>query len=879
MAVSRLVKGGWTCFLAVAFALCSTGVAAAVPTITTTATTATTAPHRSSTRAASVASAAGEAAVFTPVTARRLLDASSASGTGATAARGTTRLKVTGTAGVPSTGVSTVVLTVAASRPAVNGYLSVYADGTTRPLASNVNFAAGITVADQVYAPVGADGMVSIYNGSSGALQLVVDLGGYFTTQSVGAPGAFVTTTPTRILDTSAAGGGGAVGARDTRSVTVLGRGPVPGSGVAAVVLTLAAVAPGSSGYRSVYRDGDVRPATSNVNFGRGSSTANLVIAPLGTDGKVAVYNGSSGATRLVADVAGYLLSGTPSVPGAFVATTPTRILTLLPVAREAEARLGTNISPAVPPDGVSAAVLNVNVSAATARGYATVFPAGAARLATSNLNFTPAATTSGMVAVPTGDDPDGGPEAAGGPWLYNGSSGSVRVTVDAFGYYLAPPGVGAISGTATDSATSHGVGGVNVIAYTEDEDNPDQDAKLNSTTTTAADGSYLLPNLWSGQQYWVCFDTRLTTGTAAFTGYSAQCYNRVPWPSPGNFVDDPGADLLISVTTGVTTTGIDASLNPIAEGGLAGTVTTTGGAPIANVSVAITSPDGVFVVDASSDSSGRYAVSTLPAGSYNVCFHATAAPAAQDPYSYVDQCLPSPVTVTVGDVTRADAELVAAGGISGHIRTASGATDDWSSVALYDHTGVQVGYDNPARDGGYTFSDLAPGNYSLCFNAGDPDESPPYGYVSQCYRGVAWESLYGPPAGTTTVTVRAGATTTGVDATLATAGVLSGKVTNADGAGLQNVGVTVFDPMNRVVAGSATNDGTFTFLGLTPAVNYTVCFDGSTTEDPSVSYANQCWKGVPWNGEGSPPPSGTTPVTVTAGAIHSGLDVILTRS
>ena len=221
---------------------------------------------------------------------------------------------------------------------------------------------------------------------------------------------------------------------------------------------------------------------------------------------------------------------------------------------------MGTHISPPIPPQGTSAAVLNVNVSGATASGYVTVFPAGAGqRPATSNLNFTAATTASGMVAVPIPiDDPDGEGNYLGGPWLYNGSTGSMLVTVDAFGYYLAPPGAGAISGLATDSTTGHGVGGVNVVAYTEVLNNDEQDWKLNSTTTTAADGSYLLPNLWSGQSYWICFDTRLTTGTEAFTGYSAQCYNDAAWPSPGRFSDDPGADL-ISVTTGHTrlTTGM----------------------------------------------------------------------------------------------------------------------------------------------------------------------------------------------------------------------------------------------------------------------------------------------------------------------------------
>jgi len=36
----------------------------------------------------------------------------------------------------------------------------------------------------------------------------------------------------------------------------------------------------------------------------------NLVVVPVGADGKVALFNGSTGSTQLVGDVAGYFRSG-----------------------------------------------------------------------------------------------------------------------------------------------------------------------------------------------------------------------------------------------------------------------------------------------------------------------------------------------------------------------------------------------------------------------------------------------------------------------------------------------------------------------------------------------------------------------------------------
>ena len=40
-----------------------------------------------------------------------------------------------------------------------------------------------------------------------------------------------------------------------------------------------------------------------------GQTVANLVVVPVGTDGNVMLFNGSPGATDLIADVVGYIKS------------------------------------------------------------------------------------------------------------------------------------------------------------------------------------------------------------------------------------------------------------------------------------------------------------------------------------------------------------------------------------------------------------------------------------------------------------------------------------------------------------------------------------------------------------------------------------------
>src|SRR5665648_485821 len=128
---------------------------------------------------------------------------------------------------------------------------------------------------------------------------------------AVSIPGGFTSLSPSRLLDTRAGVGApkAPVVAGRTVALQVAGRGGVPASGVSAVVLNVTVTAPTRAGYLTVYGDGTTRPLASNLNFIPAQMVPNLVIAPVGTNGKVALYNGSTGTVQLVADVAGYYRS------------------------------------------------------------------------------------------------------------------------------------------------------------------------------------------------------------------------------------------------------------------------------------------------------------------------------------------------------------------------------------------------------------------------------------------------------------------------------------------------------------------------------------------------------------------------------------------
>jgi hypothetical protein len=88
-----------------------------------------------------------------------------------------TELTVVNRAGVPS-GAATVVLNVTVTGPTGAGFVTVYPCGVTTPLASNLNFVAGATVANAAIVKVGSDGKVCLFN--SNATHLVVDVNGFF---------------------------------------------------------------------------------------------------------------------------------------------------------------------------------------------------------------------------------------------------------------------------------------------------------------------------------------------------------------------------------------------------------------------------------------------------------------------------------------------------------------------------------------------------------------------------------------------------------------------------------------------------------------------------------------------------------------------------
>lgn len=249
--------------------------------------------------------------VFTSLIPARLAEGR----TSAVRADKTEALKVEGRAGVPASGVAAVALTVTVSGQKRAGAITVYRDGSSRPTLANLNFEAGQPVSAVVVVRVGGDGKVDLYSGSAGTVDPAVYVSGYFTGGGSKFSGAFTALGPNRLLGTGTAAVRG--GARKTVTLAVAGRGGVPASGAAAIALTVTVSAPKRACAITAYADGSARPGSADLEFAAGQTVSGLVIARLGADGKVDLFNGSAGTVKLTGFVSGYfndVLSGVAKV-------------------------------------------------------------------------------------------------------------------------------------------------------------------------------------------------------------------------------------------------------------------------------------------------------------------------------------------------------------------------------------------------------------------------------------------------------------------------------------------------------------------------------------------------------------------------------------
>ena len=376
-----------------------------------------------------------DGSAYHPLRPARILDSRVAVGMPARLGPGASAtVQVTGQGGVPATGVSAVVLNVTVTEPTAGSFLTVWPSGEPRPLASNLNFVAGQTIPNAVMVKVGAGGRIDLFN-LAGSVHVIADVAGWYGPQAV-APGAtFTALPPARILDTRTGNGAPAarLGPGNVLPLQVTGRGGVPTSGVSAVVLNVTVTEPNAVSFLTLWPTGEAFPLASNLNYGPGSTVANLVVVKVGPTGAVHLLN-NAGSTHVIADVAGWFGGPTSSPQGTYTPVVPARVLDTRSGLGAPQARVGPEgtvsllvAGQAGIPANAAAVALNVTVTEPTAVSFLTAWPSGTSRPLASNLNYVASQTVPNLVVVRL--DPGGKVD------LFN-YAGSAHVIADVAGWF-----------------------------------------------------------------------------------------------------------------------------------------------------------------------------------------------------------------------------------------------------------------------------------------------------------------------------------------------------------------------------------------------------------------------------------------------------------
>ncbi len=383
---------------------------------------------------ADTSTASGTAGVFVPATGR-LLDTRSGAGGYATPMPANTVRTVAagGLASIPSSGVSALALMLTAVGAATVGAVSVAPGDVATPTGTALVFNPGDSVSNTDLVALHADGTLHVV--SNAAVNLIIDVQGYFTDGSATAPGGFVAVDQTRIVDTRSGtnvppaqvANGGAI------TITAAGVAGVP-SDASAVYVNIAILGQTANGYLRTYAAGAAVPTTGALGFDDSTQTMSVAV-PLSSDGAFTILVGAGGPVDLLVDIQGYFTPGdtagvfTPAAVhlldtrAAPVRTIAGNGLLSVPVA-------GVGGLPAV---GLGAVALNLRTvqpsAGPNASGFLRVWPGDQPEPTTSSLNYTTANIyRTDLAIVPLAAD--------GSITIRNGGPDPIDVVIDVEGWF-----------------------------------------------------------------------------------------------------------------------------------------------------------------------------------------------------------------------------------------------------------------------------------------------------------------------------------------------------------------------------------------------------------------------------------------------------------
>ncbi len=277
------------------------------------------------------------------------------------------------------------------------------------------------------------------------------------------------------------------------------------------------------------------------------------------------------------------------------------------------------------------------------------------------------------------------------------------------------------------------------------------------------------------------------------------------------------------------------------------------------------------YAVGSWSTSSGVYVADGLATGTYFVRATDTSGDHIAELYddipcpSYCEPTSGTPIAVTDGQTAAGiDFALTSYSRIKGVVVDAASSLPlEDTEVTVYDSAGGWVGSSYGGTDGTYELGRLTQGVY---FVVAASDR-----YLDQVFNGIPCQPDCSPQSGTP-ILVGPAAVVSGIDFRLQLGGSVSGHVRDLQsGEPISNDWVELYDSQGRFVDYANTGPaGSFQVFDL-PSGDYF-----AITESWYGEYADQLYDGIPC--EPTCVPTSGTPIAVTQGQEHSGVDFALQR-
>jgi hypothetical protein len=247
---------------------------------------------------------------YQPMTPTRLLDTR----TGPPLAAGQTRtFTVAGRAGVPPQGDFAHLIAVAATftvlTPSRSGSLTVGATDLAVHTAT-MTFAAGQTEQGQLINLLNERGGLSVRNNSSAAIQLIIDVVGYYVeanTTDIEGFTHFDVGVHHRVYDSRATGRAPvATGGTVTLPIADLTQPDGRDSGICAPLTNVTVLSPSTGGSISIWPDGVAWDGAATITFTAHQTRQRMLMVVVGHHGDLQVRNNSGAPITLIVDVDGW---------------------------------------------------------------------------------------------------------------------------------------------------------------------------------------------------------------------------------------------------------------------------------------------------------------------------------------------------------------------------------------------------------------------------------------------------------------------------------------------------------------------------------------------------------------------------------------------